>query len=139
MSATGSGFEDFMRRRLAASTAFVEGDIAPLDAISATEPPATIFGPAGGTVQGPEQVGTVNAAGAARFGPGGSNAFEVLHSAADEHLAYWTGLQHSVVRVRDVEEPVPMELRVTEVFRRDGAGEWVLVHRHADQLVDPPG
>ncbi|WP_221885682.1 hypothetical protein [Variovorax sp. MHTC-1] len=27
------------------------------------------------------------------------------------------------------------ELRVTLVYRRDGAGEWELAHRHADPLV----
>lgn len=129
------GFEEFMATRLAASTAFVDGDAQPLLEISATTSPATIFGPAGTTVQGAEQVDAVNADGASSFVPGSTNAFEVMHQAADDHLAYWVGVQRSEVRLRGREEPVPMALRVTELFRREGGG-WALVHRHADPLAE---
>ena len=59
-----SSFEQFMTRRLAASTAFVQGDVGPLIEISAASSPATIFGPAGTAVQGWEQVNAANAGGA---------------------------------------------------------------------------
>ena len=126
-------FKDFMSIRLAASTAFVNGDFEPLDHISTNTSPATIFGPKGDTVQGADQVDDVNAQGAAMFEPGAENAFEVMHQAADEHLAYWVGIQRSVVHMRGKDDPIPMALRVTEVFRREN-GQWMLIHRHADQL-----
>ena len=126
-------FEAFMARRLAASTAFVEGDIEPLLAVSVTGDPASIFGPPGTVVVGADAVNAANTRGAAGFAPGGENEFEVLHSGADGELAYRAGVQRSVVRFRDREEPVPMALRVTEVFRRED-GDWRLLHRHADQL-----
>ena|ERR1700712_2985127 len=128
-----NSFEDFMAIRLAASTAFVNGDFEPLDHISTNTSPATIFGPKGDAIQGADEVDEVNAKGAAMFEPGAENAFEVMHQAADEHLAYWVGIQRSVVHMLGRDDPIPMDLRVTEVFRREN-GQWMLIHRHADQL-----
>lgn len=48
-------FDEFMQQRLAVSTAFVNGEIEPLDQISARTSPATIFGPPGTTVQAPRR------------------------------------------------------------------------------------
>lgn len=127
-----------MERRLAASTAFVNGDIDPLDQISTHTSPATIFGPNGDAVQGADRVNAANADGASRFEPGGTNAFEVMHQDADDRLAYWVGIQHSVVKMRGQDQPIPMDLRVTEIFRQE-EGQWTLVHRHADRLSGEPG
>jgi len=127
-------FEQFMRTRKAASDAFVEGQFDPLRRISAQRSPATIFGPKGDCVQGPDRVDAANEAGARQFRPGGTNAFEVMHSAADGDLAYWVGIQRSVVNMQGKDSGLPMDLRVTEIFRREG-GAWRLMHRHADKLA----
>lgn len=126
-----TSFRTFLVDRLAASDAFVDGEIAPLAAISTRVSPATIFPPDGRTVTGAEQVNAFNARGASAFGPGGENAFEVIHTAADGDLAYLVGVQHSRVRVQGRTDPVPMHLRLTEIFRRE-SGDWKLIHRHAD-------
>jgi hypothetical protein len=133
MDAEGD-FEQFMEVRKGASDAFVAGNFDPLRRISAERSPATIFGPKGDCVQGADRVNDINASGARLFKPGGTNEFEIMHMAADEHLAYWVGIQRSVVNMQGKDSAIPMDLRVTEIFRREGA-EWKLVHRHADTLA----
>ena len=128
-------FTDFMSRRLEASTAFVEGRVEPLLALSTQVSPATLFGPRGDVVDGADAVNAANRAGAAMFGPSATNAFEVAHQAASGDLAYWTGVQRSTVQMSGQDDPVRFDLRVTEIFRREGDG-WMLVHRHADPLAD---
>ena len=90
-------FDHFMVVRKAASDSFVDGDPEPLRKISAAHDPATIFGPKGDCVQGAKEVIAANGHGAARFGPGGTNDFEIMHSAVSGDLAYWVGIQRSTV------------------------------------------
>jgi len=129
------GFKRFMKVRLSASTAFVEGNFEPLEDISVRESPATIFAPNGTCVQGADEVNAFNEKGAANFLPGAINDFEVMHQAADEHLAYWTGIQRSTVKMKGQDKDVVFNLRVTEIFRKEN-GEWKLAHRHADKLSE---
>ena len=131
--AAAADFAEFLREREAASTAFVNGDYGPLGAISAQSAPATIFGPKGDCVQGAAAVNAANQQGAAMFEPGGENGFEIMHQGSDGDLGYWVGIQRSTVRMKGKPEPVPMALRVTEIFRREHSA-WKLVHRHADPL-----
>lgn len=124
-------FKEFMNQRRSASDAFVNGDIEPLLEISPENGTATIFPPNGHTVVGAKNVNGFNTEGADTFEPGGENTFEPLHQAESGDLAYWTGLQRSKVRMKGHAEPVPMVLRISEIFRRE-AGAWKLIHRHAD-------
>lgn len=133
MSQSSKDFDEFMKQRVEASDAFVNGDFDPLDKISAQDSPATIFGPKGDCVQGAEHVNAANAKGAKHFRAGSKNSFEVFHKAADGNIAYWVGIQHSVVQMEGREQGVPMDLRITEIFRREN-GQWKLFHRHADPL-----
>jgi len=116
-------------------TAFVEGDAGPLVAISVDADPATIYPPTGVVVRGADAVNAGNRAGAASFAAGAENRFEILHSGSDGDLGYWTGIQRSTVVLKERPEPVKMDLRITELFRRVG-GEWKLFHRHADTLEE---
>ena len=130
-----TSFNSFLTARERASTAFVEGDVAPLLAVSVDTDPATIYPPTGPVVVGADAVNTGNAAGAETFAPGAENRFEILHSGSDGDLGYWTGVQRSKVVLKDKSEPVTINLRITELFRRVD-GEWKLFHRHADTLQE---
>ncbi|MDQ3912659.1 MAG: nuclear transport factor 2 family protein [Actinomycetota bacterium] len=126
-------FEQFMERRERAAQAFVRGDVAPLGRIIARVSPATFFGPQGGYEQGPDHVYSVYERDAARF-TSGDSSFEILQMAASNGIAYWAGFQRAMARLDGSTERIPFNLRVTEVFRREG-DEWKLVHRHADSLA----
>jgi len=130
-------FEQFMKQREEASLAFVNGDIGPLDRIATHVSPATIFGPKGDSVAGADNVNAANASSVKHFESGGKSTFEVLQMAASGDVAYWAGIQRSNVRMQGKAQAIPMDLRVTEVFRRQD-GAWKLVHRHADTLVEKP-
>ena len=130
-------FEEFLeqqRRRVA--VAFVNGDPGPLREISATSDPATFFGPGGNIEHGSAQVLAGNEKAARQFQPGGTTELQVFHSGRDGALGYWVGVQQALVHLEGNPKPVPMSLRVTEIFRREDGG-WKLMHRHADALAEP--
>jgi ketosteroid isomerase-like protein len=124
-------FDDFMEQRAAAASAYVGGDASPLTRVLAAATPATFFPPRGGVVQGAAEVGARYVADAQQFHSQGMSRLEVLQVGASGEIAFWVGLQHATVQVGDMTQPAPMDLRVTEIFRREN-GQWKLVHRHAD-------
>jgi len=134
MNSESHDFEQFMKHREAAARAYVRGDAGPVSQIATRNAPATFFGPNGDFDQGPDRVASMYAQGAAQFESDGDSNFEILHMSASAEIAYWVGFQRATARLHRSAEVGPINLRVTEVFRRE-AGEWKLVHRHADPLT----
>lgn len=133
MTKDAQDFARFMQQREQAASAYVNGDMGPLSRIVAQTSRASFFGPRGGIEQGAETVAAVYERDCAGF-VAGESRFEILHMAAGDGVAYWTGIQHASATFKGSDRAVPMKLRVTEVFRREGS-EWKLVHRHADMLA----
>ena len=130
-------FEQFMKHRSEAALSYINGDAAPLGEIVAHHSPATFFRPSGDYYQGAEAVRSKYEFDATSFESGSQGQVEILHMAASAGLAYWVGFQHATARLRGTPEPVPFNLRITELFRREG-DSWKLIHRHADPLRSEP-
>jgi NAD(P)H-dependent FMN reductase/ketosteroid isomerase-like protein len=128
-------FESFMARRDEIARAYVNGDGAPLEAITAHNGSASFFPPTGGVERGTGPVDARYQKDAKLFMPGGQSQLEVLQS-GDGDIGFWTGFQTAKVKMQGSSEAREMKLRITEVFRRIG-NDWKLVHRHADMLAEP--
>jgi ketosteroid isomerase-like protein len=71
---------------------------------------------------------------ASRFSNCKSWEYEVIAAGASGDLAYIVGIERTTASVGGA-APEPYALRVTTIFRREGA-EWKVVHRHADPMPD---
>ena len=65
----------------------------------------------------------------------GTGEIELVSGGTSGDLAWLVMIERASVRFAGYDEPRRWELRVTELFRREGS-EWVRFHRHADPLVD---
>lgn len=128
---SSEAFNEFMKRREAASNDYIRGEAQSVAQMLSSQDPATFMPPHGAVIEGASTVAAAQIDGASIFGPESSGHFEVLNSGASGDLAFWTGRQVATMDIKGQDEPVPMILRTTEVFRRED-GKWKLVHRHAD-------
>jgi hypothetical protein len=71
----------------------------------------------------------------ARYFRNGKTALELAQSYASEGMIVLVMIERQQAEVGGLPEQ-DWSLRVTEVYRRNGA-EWQLAHRHADPLVRP--
>ena len=123
-------------QRNAAANAYVSGDATLVTELSAKTGLATFFGPGGGLIVGAKKVIGANERGARSFAPGSKSKFKVVQQSAVDGLAFWSGIQSAQVKLQGKPGKVTMNLRITEVFRRE-KGAWKLIHRHADMLAKP--
>jgi ketosteroid isomerase-like protein len=99
-------------------------------------PDFTIAGPFGGApIRGwSERSRTAQAQVASQF-KGGTGDVELVASYETSDLIVLVIVERSQVKFGDNDNPQPWILRTTQVYRREG-DKWLIVHRHADPLVE---
>lgn len=130
-------FEQFLERYEAANSAFLNGDPAPWLAIITEHDPASIFGGFGGLGEaGVEEVYERYLLAARAFQPSGAEAdFEYLVKDVQGRIAYTVAIERADVLYTGHTELQHQVLRVTMLFRFE-KGDWRIIHRHADDMVD---
>ena len=128
-----ASFRQAAERMREATDQFVAGDVALWKAVCSQTDDATIAGGWGDYERGWAEVGPRYEWAAGRF-RGGEISHEIVATGVSGDLAYSFHIERGMVRLVGVDEPAPMALRVTHIYRREG-GEWKLLHRHADPLM----
>jgi ketosteroid isomerase-like protein len=115
-------------RFYAALTSMLNGDAGPLSAVWAHSADVTTMHPIGGREVGWEQsrpvweqVASIASAGQGRLSD------QLIRVGTD--MAYEVGIEEGEVTMAG--ERIPINHRVTNVYRREG-GEWKVVHHHTD-------
>ncbi|MFN8474137.1 MAG: nuclear transport factor 2 family protein [Anaerolineae bacterium] len=128
--------QQLFERREVAGQAFFAGDPAPIFALWSRADDVTIFGGSGSAAKGWAAVKPRLEYGAAMF-KGGRGSIEPVVLGESGDLGYLVCVERGEARSPGSEESRPVALRVTEIFRRED-GEWKIIHRHADVIVDRP-
>jgi ketosteroid isomerase-like protein len=124
---------EVLPRQVEAEKAICNGDPAPRLAMWSSKNPVALFG-ADATKQGADEVRRFFHLVASWFSNCTAYRFELLAAEVSGDLAYTIGFEHVSASFRG--GPVaPINARVTHVYRREN-GEWMIVHRHADRLLD---
>jgi ketosteroid isomerase-like protein len=137
-AAPGESFEQFLKRWEAAQTRFINGDATLWKQLASHRADVTILGGFGGEGEkGWKAVGARYEWASAQYRPGAATVKVDYHTVAvSGELAYTVGIERQAnVRVGAQETGVNRRLRVTQIFRRE-VGQWKLVHRHGDQMVE---
>lgn len=117
-----------------ANDEILQGRAAALGELYSHAADASLFGGFGGHQRGWDQIGP-RLDWVARSFVGGRCEYQEIASDAGEEIGFVVQLERGEVRISGREEPLRLDLRVTMVFRRED-GEWRLLHRHADHLVE---
>jgi ketosteroid isomerase-like protein len=96
----------------------------------------TLANPFGPPVRGWSEVSATLDRAAGNYRDGEIVGFENLSTVIAPELAYTVEVESYRARVGGAEELVPVSLRVTTVFRREGDA-WKVAHRHADPITAP--
>ena len=137
---TDSSFKTFLVKWEQCITSFINGDPSLWKQNSSQTDDATIFGAFGGYGEkGWKEVGPRYDWASSQYKPSEAKIkVEYLSIIVSSDLAYTVGIERSEAILGDMKKTAPRVLRATQIFRKEN-GEWKLLHRHADPLIEKKG
>ena len=114
----------------------VTGDASGYLALFSEADDVTLGNPFGPFGRGHRNVEERLAIAASKYRDGRNASVELIEKYVSENLACVAEVESAEVKVAGSEEMTKASIRVTSVFRLE-AGNWKLVHRHADPLQTP--
>lgn len=133
-------FARVLEQHQAMLDAFSKGDSGPAKALYSEREDVTLANPFGPPAHARKAVEQALDRAASQFREGESVTVEFIAEYSTPELITTFAMERWRSKVGGAAEITPFDLRVTSVFRLE-AGEWKLVHRHADPLTtfDPRG
>ena len=96
----------------------------------------TLANPFGPPARGWEEVAKTLERAASHYTDGEATGFENVAKYTTDELAYTVEIERCQAKVEGRDDLSPITVRVTTIFRSE-AGEWKVVHRHADPITTP--
>jgi uncharacterized protein (TIGR02246 family) len=128
-----TSLDELRNRYHRALAAFIRGDAAPVLDLWSSSDDTTLANPFGPPVRGLEAVREAGERAASQVSDGEAFAVENISTHSTSDLAYDVDIHRFTARMPGADEPAPVSLRVTTVYRREDDG-WRVAHRHADPL-----
>jgi len=119
-----------------ALAAIIKGDQSGYLALFSTAEDVTLGNPFGPFGRGRSNVEERLAVAASKYREGRNAHVELIEKYVSESLACVAEVESGEAKVAGSDEMIKVSVRVTSVFRLE-AGNWKLVHRHADPLAMP--
>jgi ketosteroid isomerase-like protein len=116
--------------------AFAGGDPEPVKKLFSRRDDVTLANPLGPPVRGWSQVEQATDHAASLVREGAVVSVESISENETADFAYNLEIERVRTKVGNSDEFAEVSLRVTTIFRRE-AGEWKIVHRHADPITAP--
>ncbi len=113
-----------------------KGDPRPGTALWSQRDDVVLANPLGPPIVGFALVAAETARVAAMFVGGEPHEFDEITRWASDDLGYVVAIEHAQVQRAGSDELVPLDLRVTTIFRREDDG-WYACVRHADRVTTP--
>jgi ketosteroid isomerase-like protein len=130
-----SDLDELRNRYHQSVAAFIRGDPEVQKPLWSRRDDVTLANPLGPPAKGFEGVCGVMDRAAKQISDGEDYTFDAISWVETADLAYEVAVEHNRSRLAGAGEKVPIDLRVTTVFRREDDG-WKIVHRHADPITE---